>query len=381
VSATLCVAMASGPDDKPAERERTDKSLADERGKTDDELLKRSEALEETSDDVVASARERAGQVLFDARRKADETLRLANTSHAAQAALDKERAAEDRALRDERATADQKLASERETRRRALAALLALERDETDDYLLLERERADAAVDARDDFLGMVTHDVRNLLGGLVMSASSVMKIPCADAAAKAVLTREGQRIHRYAARMNRLVGDLLDVVSIEAGRLAIVPHREDAAELLRETVDAFQAIASAKKIALTTEMKSGALAARCDHERILQVLANLVGNAVKFTPDGGRIDLLVDAVDDQVRFGVHDTGPGIPADQLSVVFDRYWRAKESHGGLGLGLYIARCIVEAHAGKIWAESLPGEGSTFYFSLPAAAPRAAPAAA
>jgi signal transduction histidine kinase len=364
--------MTSEREDKPPEREQTDKSLADEREKTDDELLKRGAALEETSDEVVASARERAGQVLDDARNKADEKLRLTSTSHAQQTALKEERAAEDRALHDERATADEKLARERDARRRALAALLALERDETDDYLLLERERADAAVDSRDDFLGMVTHDVRNLLGGLVMSASAVMRIPSDDVAAKAAMTREGQRIYRYAARMNRLVGDLLDIVSIEAGRLSIVPRREDATELLSETVDAFQAVASAKKISLTTEARSGNLIALYDHERVLQVLANLVGNAVKFTPGGGRIDVFVESIDDQVRFGVRDTGPGIPSDQLLVVFDRYWqRAKAPHGSLGLGLYIARCIVEAHGGKIWGESLPGQGSTFFFTLPA----------
>jgi len=216
--------------------------------------------------------------------------------------------------------------------------------------------------------------------LGGLVMSASNVLNVECRDEAAKTVITREGQRIHRYAARMNRLVGDLLDVVSIEAGRLAVVPQHEDATELLRETVDAFQSAAAAKKISLRTEVKAGTLLARYDHERILQVLANLVGNAIKFTPEGGRLDLFAESTGDEIRFGVRDTGPGIPSDRLLVVFDRYWqRTQGLHGGLGLGLYIARCIVEAHRGRIWAESAPGDGSTFYFTLPAASSRAVPA--
>jgi signal transduction histidine kinase len=374
--------MTSGREDQPPERDSTDRSLADEREKTDDELLKRGAALEESSDEVVASARDRAARILGNARKSADEKLGMTTSSRAQQATLKEERASEDRALRDERATADQKLANERDTRGRALAALLALERDETDDHLLHERKRADAAINSRDEFLAMVTHDLRNLLSGLVMSASSLMQVPCDDVTVKAAIRREGQRIHRHAAGMNRLVGDLLDVVSIEAGRLAVIPETEDARELLREIVDAFQTNASAKKISLRTEVKSGTLLARYDRERILQVLANLVGNAVKFTPEGGRIDLFAEADADQIRFGVRDTGPGIPSDRLLTVFDRYWQhAKDRHGGLGLGLYIARCIVDAHGGKIWAESLPGEGSTFYFTLPAASSPAAPATA
>jgi signal transduction histidine kinase len=366
--------MTPGREDQPPERDSTDRSLADEREKTDDELLKRGAALEESSDEVVASARERAARILDNARKAADEKLDMTSSSRAQQVALKEQRASEDRALREERVTADQMLADERDTRGRALAALLALERDETDDHLLLERARADAAVHSRDEFLAMVTHDLHNLLGGLVMSASSLMKVACDDVAVKAAIMREGNRIHRHAARMNRLVGDLLDVVSIEAGRLAIIPQSEDAMALLREIVDAFHPNASAKKIALRTEVESNILFGWYDRERILQVLANLVGNAVKFTPEGGQIDLFVEAHHDQIRFGVRDTGPGIASDRLLTVFDRYWQhAKDLHGGLGLGLYIARCIVDAHGGKIWVESLPGQGSTFYFTLPAAA--------
>ncbi|MDB4943288.1 MAG: hypothetical protein JWP97_2822 [Labilithrix sp.] len=364
--------MPPAPPEARPERDSTDRSLAGEREKTDDELMKRGAVLEESSDEVIARARGQAGQVLEEARRTADAKLRETGASGAEQAVVDEDRQREDRALRAERATADASLEEERQTRRRALAALLAVEREETDEHLLLERSRADSAVHSRDEFLAIVTHDVRNLLGGLVMSASSVMNVPCEDAAKEAI-AREGHRIQRYAARMNRLVADLLDVVSIEAGRLAVVPEREDAKELLRETVDAFEALIASRKISMRTEVKAGTLLARYDHERVLQVLANLVGNAIKFTPDGGRIDLVVEALDGEIRFGVVDTGAGIPEDRLTVVFDRYWqRAKHQHGGLGLGLYIARSIVEAHGGRIWAESRLGEGSTFYFTLPAA---------
>jgi signal transduction histidine kinase len=101
------------------------------------------------------------------------------------------------------------------------------------------------------------------------------------------------------------------------------------------------------------------------------MQVLANLVGNAIKFTPSGGRIDIVVEPVDHDVRFSVADTGRGIASDQLDVVFERFWKdAKRERAGLGLGLYISKCIIEVHGGKIWAESRRGEGSRFYFTIP-----------
>src|SRR5690606_34930256 len=113
--------------------------------------------------------------------------------------------------------------------------------------------------------------------------------------------------------------------------------------------------------------------LLARCDHERILQVLANVVGNAVKFTPAGGSIDILIEPVEREVQFSIIDTGKGIEPEQLDIVFERFWQVvKPARAGVGLGLYISKCIVEAHGGKLWATSEHGKGSTFVFTLPAA---------
>ena len=371
--------MASNRPRDLTERELTDRSLADERGKTDVELEKRRTAVDQQADEVVSRARERADHVLHAARSTADETLLAPGGLANQQEAVAEERRREDAAVHDERTTADRTLSEERGAYRQALAALLALEREETDQHLRLERDRADAAVGSRDEFLAMVSHDVRNMLGGIAMSAASLRSVRC-DPASSAVVTREAQRIQRYTARMNRLVGDLLDLASIEAGRLAVMPKQEDAIELIRETVDAFQPIATVKHLSLRTEVKAGALLAQYDHERILQVLANLVGNAVKFGSPGGRIDIVVEAIAGEIRFAVSDTGPGIPSDKLEVVFDRFWqnsadKRTSSGGGLGLGLYIARCIVEAHGGRIWAQSSAGAGSTFYFTLPAAETR------
>jgi signal transduction histidine kinase len=364
------------PKHTPSARQLTDESLAAEREKTDSELAKRGAHLEEDADDVVAAARDRADDVLAQARAIADEKLGPALSGAAERAIVDDERKREDVATRAERATADDQLAQERDARRRALIALLALEREQTDQHLLFERERADLAIGSRDDFLAMASHDLRNLLAGIALAASALRNLRCEDEDTRRQVVGDAERIHRYTARMNRLVSDLLDVVSIEAGRLAVLPQRHDATELLRETVDVFQPVAAAKRISMVTEVRADSLLARYDHERILQVLANLIGNAMKFTPEGGRIEILVEPVDSVVRFAVRDSGSGMAPEMLSVIFERFWQIPETNrSGLGLGLYISRCIVEAHGGSLWAESHVGEGSTFYFTLPAAGTR------
>ncbi|HVJ91381.1 MAG TPA: HAMP domain-containing sensor histidine kinase [Labilithrix sp.] len=355
------------------ERDETDESLDRERRKADDELLKRSAAYEEAADAVVANARERADAVLAHARGRADEKLRSSRATSAEWATVERNRQEEDDTVRQERGADDESLSGEREALRRALTALVALERAHTDQHLGRERELADAAVGSRDDFLAMVSHDLRNMLGGVALSAESLMNIRCEERVHDAI-RRDAERIRRYTSRMARLAGDLVDIVSIEAGRLAVVPKRHDTVELVRETVDVFQPLASAKGTWIRADIEGGPLLARYDHERILQVLANLVGNALKFTPQGGRIHLLVQLLEDDIRFAVADTGPGIAPEKLHAIFDRFrqFADQRTRSGLGLGLYISKCIVEAHGGKIWAESRVGEGSTFYFTLPTA---------
>lgn len=177
----------------------------------------------------------------------------------------------------------------------------------------------------------------------------------------------------------MNRLIGDLLDVVSIEAGKLRIVPANDDAAQIVREILEAFQPLAAAKGCVLEWHVSEDSVLARIDRERIIQVLANLVSNAIKFTGSGDRIELTVRKVRDAVEFTVRDTGSGIASDDLPHIFDRFAQARHDRGGLGLGLYISRCIIEAHGGQLSVESTLGEGSTFTFTVPAAPtePRAA----
>lgn len=358
-------------------RTATDESLRTERDKTDDELVKRRADLEEDADRVRSRARERTDEVLQSARAKADEELRRTGGGSHEHAVVKQERSQADQALCQERATTDEAPSRDRDARRHALEVLLSLERDQTDQNLLVEREHADEAIGSRDDFLAIVSHDLRNLLGGIAVSAAAIERIPCDDDKLRTAIAGNAQRIQRLTTRMNRLIGDLLDIASIDAGRLAVVPECHDATELLRETLEVFQPIAVANDISLRSDVRAGSPFARYDHERILQVLANLVFNAIKFTPKSGTIDIVLEPLEHAVRFAVRDTGAGIAPDKLNAVFERFWQgARHERSGLGLGLYISRCIVEAHGGKIWVDSRPGEGSTFYFTLPAAPPTA-----
>lgn len=355
------------------EREQTDASLRTEREKSDRAMHERQVAVEASADAVLAHAREHADAILEEARDKADSQLGVEEPT----AALARERVIEDETLRDERADADANLQRERSENARVLSQLLPLERDRTDRFLWTERSRSDDEIAHRDDFLAIVSHDLRNLLGGIVMSATLLADRAPEDALGTHILTGT-TRIQRYAARMNRLIGDLVDVASIEAGRLAMTTAPDDAATLITEAVETFQATAEAKGLSLRAET-TGELPAEIDHDRMLQVLANLVTNATKFTASGGSIVVRGELVGDALRISVTDTGVGIAEPMLERVFERFWQVgANDRRGLGLGLYISRCIVEAHGGTIHAESEPGVGSRFVFTVPRVhVPRAA----
>ena len=354
-----------------SERDQTDESLRLEREKTDQALADR-QAAEEDSNQVVHQARESADAVLTAARAKADQRLDQISPQVVTHAALVKERVLEDEALQDERESADEMLRREREENARVLSRLLPLERDKTDRFLLTERARSDDALSNRDNFLGIVSHDLRNLLGGIVMSAGMLAERAADNEDGKQTLVAT-TRIQRYAARMNRLIGDLVDVASIEAGKLAVDPAPGDAAALIDEAVDTFQAPASAKGISLRTEVAERPLPLEVDHGRMLQVLANILSNAIKFTSEGGSILVRGERAGDELRISVSDTGSGIPGGMLEAIFERFWQVgKADRRGVGLGLYISRSIVEAQGGRIWAESRLGEGSTICFTLPCA---------
>ncbi len=216
-----------------------------------------------------------------------------------------------------------------------------------------------------------MVSHDLRNILGTIAMSAEMLAKRALASGEAASEDSRHAERIQRSTARMNRLVGDLLDVVSLEAGELRVNPEPHDAVELAKEAIGAFLPSFGAKGLTLTLEAPPGSIHMAFDHDRLLQVLANLLGNALKFTGPGGSVRLSLSRVGAEARFAVIDTGAGVPASHAAAIFERFQQVTKDKRGLGLGLYISKCIVEAHGGSIWVESPKSGGAALHFTIPA----------
>jgi len=358
-------------------REETDASLLAERDKTDAELAKAVTSIEEDADQVLEVARQRAEAILDTARELADRDMTAARVVGRVRRAVEIERGTADDAIAEERVVADQLLAVERDEQQRALAALLRLEREATDDGLLVERAHADKALATRDDFLAMASHDLRNLLGGLALSAQALAKPTGSTEDGAAASVKHAERIQRFVARMNRLVGDLLDVVSLESGTLHIMPTLVDGCQLLKEAEEAFRPAFVAQGIMLTTDVGPGAIVIACDHDRIIQVLTNLVSNALKFTDNGGQVAMSVSQTESEIHFLVTDNGVGIPPDHETMVFERFRRINpKDRRGLGLGLYIAKSIIDVHGGRIWVESRKGGGSSFHFTLPVTQPTA-----
>jgi signal transduction histidine kinase len=231
--------------------------------------------------------------------------------------------------------------------------------------------KEAEETIDAREQVLKVVSHDLRNPLHTISMCASLLLDVPMQVDAQNGHL----QRIKRAGERMNRLVQDLLDVAKLEAGRVGIDARELQIAPLIREAHDMLAPLAAEKSLRLDYSVSDSLPAITADSGRLLQVLSNLVGNAVKFTPKDGRIVIRADSAPGGVRFSVADTGPGIPQEQLSKLFGRFWQGDPSdRRGIGLGLSIAKGIIDAHGGRIWVESRVGEGTTFYFTLGTALP-------
>jgi signal transduction histidine kinase len=169
----------------------------------------------------------------------------------------------------------------------------------------------------------------------------------------------------------MHRLIADLLDLSKIREGRVDIEIHEESTARLIEEAVEQSAALALQRSIRLVNEGAARGTVL-CDLERVMQVFDNVVGNAIKFSSPGGAVWLSVEVATDHCTFAVRDEGPGIPAEQVPLLFDRFWTAPRSGSaqGTGLGLAIAKGIVEAHGGRIWVASVVGKGTSFFFTLP-----------
>jgi PAS domain S-box-containing protein len=257
--------------------------------------------------------------------------------------------------------TADDLTLAEELARRAALAV----------DNAALYRE-ARRATALRDTVLGTVSHDLRNPLSAIAMVASRLAATPPGDSASVRAL---GQVVKEAADLSLRLIRDLLDVSSIAAGRLSLERRPDDVEAIVAKARHLLAPIAAERDIRLTVDVPPVLPGVEVDAERVIQALGNLAGNALKFTRAGGTVTIRAASVADGVQLSVSDTGPGIPADELPHLFDRFWQARRTarERGSGLGLAIAKGIVEAHGGRLWVESEVGVGSTFHFTLPASA--------
>jgi two-component system, chemotaxis family, sensor kinase Cph1 len=238
-----------------------------------------------------------------------------------------------------------------------------------------LERQLASEqrARRVREDLMAFVSHDLRTPLSAITMAASLIRSAAARASEQRMERARAGaDAILRSADRMNTLIADLLDAARIEAGHFAVRPCAERVADIVEESLTGAAHAAESKRVALRGDVRDRGTV-WVDRDRLFQVLANLLGNAIKFTPEGGNVALEVERRDGEVLFTVADSGPGITEDDLPHIFDRYWhrRSGGAPGGSGLGLAIAKGIVEAHGGRIWAESVVGGGARFRVALPA----------
>ena len=246
--------------------------------------------------------------------------------------------------------------AIDRHCLRREREALLASER--------AARAAAERAARVRDEVLGMVSHDLRSPLSAIAMSANALLE----GSGELPVLANAIVRSSEWALRIIR---DLLDVTAIEAGRLTIHPEPMIVQAITEAICSMFASSAATAGVTLVVEPVGTALWVDADVDRVVQAVGNLVGNAIKFTPRGGKVTLAVNRDGNSVRFRVEDNGVGIATENIPRLFDRFWQAHESgRGGAGLGLVIAHGIAEGHGGRIEVESQPGRGSTFTLVLP-----------
>lgn len=235
---------------------------------------------------------------------------------------------------------------------------------------LYLESQQA---VRAREEVLAIVSHDLRNPLHSVMLAASL---LETSDSLSSEEDREQIETISLSVKRMSRLIEDLLDVTRLEGGkRLPVQPAPVEASSLLVEAYEMFKAQVAACGIALERRAAENLPPVHADRHRVMQVFSNLIGNSLKFTPPGGTISVGADAWGGEVLFTVADTGPGIPNEHLVDIFSPYWQAKRAERlGAGLGLPIAKGIVEAHGGRIWVESQPDAGTKFFFTLPVANP-------
>jgi signal transduction histidine kinase len=229
--------------------------------------------------------------------------------------------------------------------------------------------------MDPRDEMVAVVSHDLKNPLATIQLAVGLLLEELVPDDTAHATIRKPLHAIKHTTEDMHRLIHDLLDLGATDARGFSLCRNREVVGVLVQEAIESVQALARVKQISLVADIPPDLPGLDVDRGRVLQIFSNLLGNAIKFSPPAGRV--IVSARfggDSFVLFTVSDQGPGIASADLPHVFDRYWQVgKNRRGDVGLGLAIAKAIVEAHGGNISANGVLGQGSQFSFALPACA--------
>ncbi len=359
-------------------RKRTDRSLTAERFATDRFAKEASKATQRDAERARVSSEKPSHDIEAERRRAAK--------------ALQRERRLADGALVRQRRRSDSTLRKERQQHRETEKKRFGRERLKTDQHLGEERGRTDdafraakrrlvkaqtareksaAAVELRDEFLAILSHDLRSPLNVIGINAGRVGRMVPEGQGAPQIRDLCTQ-IEASVKRTSHMVDDLLDAERMALGQLRLPKAIGDLRDAARESVSLMEPLLSAQEMSLQAALPDVPVPAAFDRDRILQVFLNLLGNAVKFTPRGGKIWLGMETSDSLVRTTVSDTGPGVPIGERKRIFRRFTQGERGKGGAGLGLYIANRIVEAHGGSIGVEARSGVGSTFFFTLPTA---------
>ena len=360
-------------------RDKTDKTLEDEREKTDEHLERKTQEVEEKTNEKLRSirlatdtARESQRQEVDLAKEHQREVTGISPT-RLDEKLLVQEREGSDKSQAVERGEEDRARTEER-VQKQLIAeteALLEQERKNTDSALLEERVHVDLELITRDHFLAIVSHDLKNSIVAISISAGLIRRGLSKDVVGAVSFLKQLGIIEQAAEGMNRMISDLLDVERMAHDQLKLKLENVDFCALLQECVDLFTPVVSSKSFSMTIHTSTEPIFANADHDRILQVLSNLIGNSLKFTPNGGTIKLSARKQGTQVEVSVTDNGSGIPEEAQVKIFERFSQlTMNDRRGLGLGLFIAKWIVEAHKGCIWVSSEVGKGSTFSFTLP-----------
>jgi len=234
---------------------------------------------------------------------------------------------------------------------------------------LVISNEAFQQAVQARDDMMAMVSHDLKNPINAMVLR-SHVMIHMLESEAPKEEIKRNLELQQGTARHMNKLIDDLADVARIQAGRLVVERRPCAVIQTIEPAIERARLLAKDKGVDFVSVAASHLPLICVAPLRVTQIMDNLLGNALKFTPAGGRITVEANLIENDVHVSVSDTGPGIPDEALERIFEPYWQVQRTRSGMGLGLFIARTLVEIHGGKIWVESALGRGTTFHFTLP-----------